>query len=155
MTKLLQILPNNLCINFMTHVGLINDSQVVILHKTLKCVYQKETNINEGNLSCWVTYKVNMTLTFDPLINRGYLLAKTNVTTQFEGQQSMSWDIDQKALLHIRSMWSWPLTPQRKKIHWGHLLAKSNASVKLEGQESIGCPVIDRKPFWNTRSMQP
>jgi hypothetical protein len=28
--KLLQILPNNICINLMNHVGLINDSQVVI-----------------------------------------------------------------------------------------------------------------------------
>jgi hypothetical protein len=45
--------------NFMNHVGIINDSQVVILHKSLKCVYQKDfllnkKNINQGNLSCWV-----------------------------------------------------------------------------------------------------
>jgi hypothetical protein len=48
-------------------------------------------------------------------------------------------------------MTSDPLTP---KIHWGHLLIKSNASVNIEGQGSMGCPVIDRKQFWHTRSVR-
>jgi hypothetical protein len=28
---------------FMNHVGPINDSQIVVLHKTLKCLYQKDS----------------------------------------------------------------------------------------------------------------
>jgi hypothetical protein len=89
----------------MNHVGLINDSQVVILHKTLKFVYQKDFEFNKKYqprqlklLSYWsetvITYKVNI----DPLICRGYLLAKTNAPVKFEGKGPMSWDIDQKAL---------------------------------------------------------
>jgi hypothetical protein len=101
MTKVSQILPNNVCINFVNHVGLINDSQVVILHNTLKCVYQKDFSYWSETV---FTFKVNMTLTFDLKINKGYLLAKTNAPVKFEGKGPMScWDID-KAFLYIRSM---------------------------------------------------
>jgi hypothetical protein len=62
---------------FVNHVCLINDSQFVMLNKTLKCVYQKQFKFNKKYqprqlelLSNWLEtifiYKVNMTLTFDP-----------------------------------------------------------------------------------------
>ena len=54
----------------MNHIGLINDSQVVILHKTFKCVYQKHIKYQPRQLellSYWsetvIKYKVTMTLT--------------------------------------------------------------------------------------------
>jgi hypothetical protein len=43
-----------------------------------------------------------MTFTFDPQINRAYLLAKTNATVKFEGEGSMSYRDIVKEFLPIR-----------------------------------------------------
>jgi hypothetical protein len=37
-----------------------------------------------------LTYRVNMTLTFDAKNNRGYLLAKTKAPVKFEGKGQMT-----------------------------------------------------------------
>jgi hypothetical protein len=94
-----------------------------------------------------------MTLTFDPKINRGHLLAQTNAPTKFEGQQPMGCQvIDWKLLLPTRSIWPWPLTPKSIGV-----IYKTNAPVKFEGQRPMSCWVItfgNWKPFWHSRSIE-
>jgi hypothetical protein len=69
---------------------------------------------------------------FDLWTNKGYLLANTNAPVKFEGKGTMSyWDIYQKPLLLIWSMWSWPLTPWPKTIIEVIFCPKATWVVKL------------------------
>jgi hypothetical protein len=52
------------------------------------------------SLNC---FDIQMTLTFDPKINRGHLLAKTNAHTKFEGQRVVKFLIGNR-FLPTRSM---------------------------------------------------